>query len=185
MLSLMSKDQYEEGLGQCSDRIKEIFQQQPWRKNAIVLLFGRESVEAIHFPSQASNGDILRTGQLEIFSGKGKKLGPGPGWELVFRLFSSSPEDLGFVRPFFPADFNIPNFGRIQHFQCLQRMQSSLLGPSSLPVASSSVYLATLQRPIPRAPENVVVKFGPGVPHEVRLIFFQLSGIVFVIFLFI
>lgn len=87
--SLRQKDQYEEGLGQASDRIHELFRQQPWREYTTVLLLGHDSVEAIHFPA-SPGADILRTGLLPLFSkanskGDGAASAPlAPGMQLLF-----------------------------------------------------------------------------------------------------
>ena len=61
--------------------------QQPWRKRAIALVMGKESVEVISYPGP-SGGDILRTGALPLFS-KTASSGIASGMRLIFR--SSTP----------------------------------------------------------------------------------------------
>ena len=160
--SIQPKDQYESAVGQTCDRVRNIMQQQPWRKRAIALVMGRESVEAISYPG-SSGGDILRTGTLPLFSAKAPT-GIAPGMRLLFRVFLSSVDQLGYRAPNLPSDFTL-TCGQLRKFHCLRRIISSTDSQSES--FASSVYGATLDRP-DKDPIEVVVKFGEGLEQEVR-----------------
>lgn len=149
------KGKYEVCLGQVSDRIQEMFRQQPWRKHATALILGRESMEVVHFPS-AFNADVLRSGLLPLFG----KEPIAPGMAMLFRFFRSSSSDhLNYKLPTVPPNFEV-SCGRLLNLQCLQRASSD---------SSSSVYKAMLKAK-DGGEKEVVVKFGKGVEHEVRRI---------------
>ena len=152
--SLRHKRQYEACAGQVSDRIQEMFRQQPWRKHATALILGRDSVEAFHFPS-AFSAKVLRSGKLPLF---GKEM-VSPGMALLFRFFSSrSTEYRNYKLPVVPSNFKA-SCGRLTNLQCLQR---------AMPDSSSSVYKAKLKAKDGGENMDVIIKFGKGVEHEVR-----------------
>ena len=153
--SLGHKRQYEACAGQVSDRIQEMFRQQPWRKHATALILGRDSVEAFHFPSAFST-KVLRSGKLPLF---GKEM-VSPGMALLFRFFSSRSTDyLSYQLPDVPSNFKA-SCGHLTNLQCLQRV---------MPDSSSSVYKAKLKAKNGGQNMDVIIKFGKGVEHEVRL----------------
>ena len=134
--------------------------QQPWRKRAIALVMGKESVEVISYPGP-SGGDILRTGALPLFS-KMASSGIASGMRLVFH---SSHDQLGYRAPNLPSDFSAP-CGQLRSFHSLLLLQMSAAGPRTSSLASS-VFGATLDRPGGDS-IAVVVKFGGGLEQEVR-----------------
>ena len=151
--SLRRKGQYEACMGQVSDRIEEIFRQQPRRKHATALILGRESMEVVHFPSNL-NANILRSGLLPLFGNETI----APGMAMLFRFFKTkSSEHLNYKQPVVPSNFKA-SCGRRENLQCL---------PRSLSESSSSVYKATLKAK-DGGEKEVAVKFGKGVEHEVR-----------------
>lgn len=122
---------------------------------------GHESVEAFSYPG-ASGGDILRTGALPLFSFG--SAGIASGMRLLFRVFLSSLDQLGYRAPTVPTDFSV-SCGQLRNFQCLRRVVSSA-DPHTHSLASS-VFGATLYWP-DGDPIMVVVKFGEGLEQEVR-----------------
>ena len=122
---------------------------------------GRESVEAISYPG-VLGGDILRTGALPLFTKK-EPLNASLGMQLLFRIFCSSPGQLGYKAPTAPTEFSVP-CGHLRNFHCLRHVMSS--SSSHLQSLASSVFGATLDRP-GIEPSKVVVKFGEDLDQEV------------------
>ena len=121
---------------------------------------GRESVEVISYPG-VLGGDILRTGALPLFIKK-ESLNASLGMQLLFRVFRSSPGQLGYKAPTAPTDFSVP-CGHLHDFHCLRQVMSSTSSQS----LASSVFGAILDQP-GTEPRKVVVKFGEDLDQEVR-----------------
>lgn len=155
--SLNSKEDYEEALGQVSDRAQTLFNMQPERKWVIAALLGSSSMEVLRLPRYSDQDRIKRTGLMPLTGVSSPQgLTGAPAARSLLQLIVATEEDFGFKHPFLPQPFSLKSGSDhldLYEFECLRISKDA---------DSVSAYKAMVKsRSSPQVPvKPVVVKFG-------------------------
>ena len=168
--SLDDKGQYEEALGQASDRAQMLFQMQPERKWVIVAVLGSSSLEVLRLTRYPDQDRIKRTGLLTLTEdNKAQDLIGSQAARSLLQLFFAAKQDFDFKPPFLPPPFTLKkrlDAYALDNFECLRTPGQGINSRSAYKAIMKSIKFPGV---LP-----VVVKFGKKEAIDTEVLVLEL-----------